>query len=85
MIMQNGSEMTEAAPVTHSLEYVMSPRRFDSLHLLTNFEYWWNEIQFEEPFHVRSHAALLANKHCVDIFGIPTGDRERLHVRLSSW
>lgn len=39
LIVRNGSEMFEAVPVTCSLEYVVFPRPFDSLHFLTNFEY----------------------------------------------
>lgn len=78
--MQNGSELSDTAPFTHSLEYVVFPPPYDLLHLLTNFEYWRREILFEQQFHARRHAALFVNWHCVDIFGIPTRDREKFFV-----
>lgn len=40
LIVQTGWELNDAAPTTHSLEYVSFPRPFYSPRLLTNFEYW---------------------------------------------
>lgn len=85
LIVRYGSELTDAAPVTHSFEYISFPYPFDSVPLLTNIEYWWKEIQFEQRFCVRHHDALFFNCYCVDIFGIPTREREKFFVRLPLW
>lgn len=38
-IVQNGSDLTDAAAITHSLEYAAFSRPFDLLYLLKRFEY----------------------------------------------
>lgn len=58
LIEQNSLELIEAAPFTHSLEYVTLSSPCGSLHPLTNFNNCWKEIQFEQQFRARSHAAL---------------------------
>lgn len=45
LIVRNCSELTDATPITHRLEYVEFQRTFDSLHLMANSEFWWKEIQ----------------------------------------
>lgn len=85
LIVQNGSEFTDAAPATYSLEYVAFLPPFDSLYRLTNFEYGWKETEFEQKFRFRRHAALFISWHFFGIFGIPTGDREKFFVREPSW
>lgn len=83
--MQNGSELTEVASFTHSLEYVAFPCPFVPLHLLTCFEYRWKDIKFEHRFRGYRHTALLVNWHCVNISGIPTRDSEKFFVRVPLW
>lgn len=83
--MQNSSELADAVEVVHSLQYVSFPHRYDLLHLLTNFEYCWKEIQFEQWFWVQRRAMLFINWHFVDILGIPTRDREKCFVCVRSW
>lgn len=55
----------------------MFPRNFDLLQLLTNFEHWRKEIQFEQKFRARYRAVLFVNWHTVDMFCIQTRDREK--------
>lgn len=43
-----GLKFADAAPVTYSLEYVAFRRPFESLHLLTYFEYLRQKIQLEQ-------------------------------------
>lgn len=47
VIVPNDSEVTDYAPISHSLEYVTFSRRFYSVYLLTNLEYWWKKIPCE--------------------------------------
>lgn len=73
------------ALITSSSEYVAFSRSYDSLHLLTNFDYWFKEIQFEQRFRVGRNAALFGNRHCVDIFGIPIRVFEEFFGQVPSW
>lgn len=84
LIVRNGSGLTDAAPTTHSLEYVAFSGPYDSFYRLTNLDYWWEKIQFEQRYRVRYLTALFVNQHCVDFFAIPTRDREKLLDRLPS-
>lgn len=77
LIVRNVLEMPDAALVINSLEYNAFPLPFDSLDLWANVENWWRGTQFKRRFRIRRHAALFVNVHCVDIFCIPTRDREK--------
>lgn len=70
---------------TFSLEYVAFLCPYDTVHFLTNFEYWSKAIQFEQRFRARRKAALLVSWHFVDIFGTSTRNREESIVRVPSW
>lgn len=59
-----------------------STRPFDSLHLLTNFEYWWKKIQFEQQFRANRHAASFVNCYYVDFICTSTRDLEKFFVRM---
>lgn len=85
LIMQYGSELAAASPITRSLEYVTLLRPYDLQHQLTNFEYWWKEVHYEQRFRVRRHAELFVNWHCVNIFGITTSGREKFFVCVPLW
>lgn len=80
LIVQNCSELTDAAPLTYSLENVAFPCRYNSLYLLTNVKHWWNKIQFEQQFCVRHHVVLFLKWLWVDIFGLRTCDLEKFVV-----
>lgn len=58
LALQNGSQLADAVPIAHSSEYFVSSHPSDSLHVLTNFEYCWKEIPFEQQLRVKCHAAL---------------------------
>lgn len=47
-VKQNNLGLADNALTTHSLKYVVTSRLYDTLHFLTNFEYWSKEIQFEQ-------------------------------------
>lgn len=53
--------LTDDAPVTHSLYYVALLLPYEKLLLLTNFDYWFKEINFERTFRVRTVSSLLVN------------------------
>lgn len=82
LIVRNGLVPTDAAPISHGLEYVAFTCPFDSVHHLTNSEYWCSEMQFGQRFFVRGHAALFVNWHRVDIFGILCLDEQNVFVRV---
>lgn len=50
LITRNSSELTDTAPITHSLEYVAFPRPCNSPYSLITFENGCREIQFEQHF-----------------------------------
>lgn len=85
LLLQKSLEIAAAAAVTHSFEYVAFPPPVDSLNLLSNFEYWLKEFQFEQRSRVPHHALLIVKWICVDMFGISTHDREKFFVCLPSW
>lgn len=47
LIVRIRSKLTDAARVTHKLEYIPFLRPCDILHSLNNFIYRWKKIQFE--------------------------------------
>lgn len=81
LIVQNGSTLADTAPITHSVEFVAIPRRYQSLNLLTNFEKWWKRIQFEQPFHVWFDEALFVNYQFIASSGVLNRELEELFVR----
>lgn len=81
LMVRNYSKVTDAAPMSHRLELVAFPRPFDSIYLLTNFEYCWKESKFEQQFHVRHHVALLVSWRR-DIFFIWTRELEKFFTRM---
>lgn len=38
--------LDDAASVSHTLHYVAFSRPYETLHLLTNYDYWLKEIKF---------------------------------------
>lgn len=82
-VVRNNSWLADKGVISHSLEYVTFPLPRDILHVLTDFEYWFKEIQFRHRFRIRCYAVLFLNWQCVDVFGIPISDREELFVKLS--
>lgn len=85
LVVRNGSELTDAASVTHFVEYVALPRPLDSLHVLTNLKYWWRKNQFEQRRRDRHHAALFINCHFVNNVGVPNHDCEQFFVCVPQW
>lgn len=71
-VVPNILQMVDNALITHSLKYVAFSRSYDTLHPLTNFEYWFSKITFEQRFWVWRNEALFVNWHCVNIFSIRT-------------
>lgn len=61
LIVRNVPGLTDAAPNTHSLEYVAVPRYYDWLPVLTNFQDWWKKIQFEKRLRATRHGALFVS------------------------
>lgn len=81
-VMLNNWGLEDIALITHSLAYVAFLRPYDTLYLLSNFEYWLKEVQCEQRFRVRRNAAFFVNWHCVNIFGISARNRKKLFVQV---
>lgn len=75
--------LADNAQATNSLDYVEFLRFCDTLHLLSNIEYWFEKLMFEQRFRVWRGETSLVNWHCVNIFGVLTGDRKVLSVHVS--
>lgn len=77
--------LVDDAPAIHSPNYVAFTRALIKLYFLANFDYWFKKIVFAQRFCDRTGSNLFCNGHFVDIFGIPTSEREEIFVKVQSW
>lgn len=74
-----------AASLTHSLDYVVFARPYDTRHLQANFDYWQEEIIFKERFRFRPGLTLVVSCHGVSIFGVPTCQLGEVLGQVPPW
>lgn len=76
--------LTDDALDIHSLQYVSFTDPYNTLHFLSYFEYWLEDIAFQQRICVQKRSTSFDNWYFVDIFGILTGQREELSVQVPS-
>lgn len=72
LFVRNSSDLAHAALDAHILEYDALPHSGDRLHLLANFEYCRQEINFGHRLRKQRTSTLLVIWHCIDILELRT-------------
>lgn len=83
-VVQSTLRLGNNAAITHSLEYGAFSRHYDTLYILTNFEYWLKKLVWRAVSRIWYNVGLFVNWHCVDNFGIPNRYREDQFFKVPS-
>lgn len=84
LIVKNYERLAETAWMTASLKYVQFLRPKVSLHLSTNVEYRWKELQSEQRSCLGATPHYSSNT-IFHLFGIRSRDSEKFFVHVPSW